>query len=82
MNGSSRFSADLHRRFDIVSFDPRGTGGSHPVVCSRSCSPGSHRWSPTRPSSTRQWPTTRCCATTAGPHGCALRPRGHHERRP
>ncbi|MEV4495801.1 alpha/beta hydrolase [Micromonospora arborensis] len=35
VNGSSRFSADLRRRFDIVSFDPRGTGGSHPVVCSR-----------------------------------------------
>ncbi|MEU8180015.1 alpha/beta hydrolase [Micromonospora sp. NPDC049044] len=35
VNGSSRFSADLRRRFDIVSFDPRGTGGSHPVVCAR-----------------------------------------------
>ncbi|MBM0232517.1 alpha/beta fold hydrolase [Micromonospora sp. STR1_7] len=35
VTGSSRFSADLRRRFDIVSFDPRGTGGSHPVVCSR-----------------------------------------------
>ncbi|MGV9210978.1 alpha/beta hydrolase [Micromonospora sp. RB23] len=35
VNGSSRFSADLRRRFDIVSFDPRGTGGSHPVRCSR-----------------------------------------------
>ncbi|MGC4745489.1 alpha/beta hydrolase [Micromonospora sp. DT201] len=35
VNGSSRFSAELRRRFDIVSFDPRGTGGSHPVVCSR-----------------------------------------------
>ncbi|MEV4823798.1 alpha/beta hydrolase [Micromonospora sp. NPDC049274] len=35
VNGSSRFSADLRRRFDIVSFDPRGTGGSHPVLCAR-----------------------------------------------
>ncbi|MEV4716786.1 alpha/beta hydrolase [Micromonospora noduli] len=35
VNGSSRFSADLRARFDIVSFDPRGTGGSHPVVCAR-----------------------------------------------
>ncbi|MDG4836411.1 alpha/beta hydrolase [Micromonospora sp. WMMD967] len=35
VDGSSRFSADLRRRFDIVSFDPRGTGRSHPVVCSR-----------------------------------------------
>ncbi|MBM0274634.1 alpha/beta hydrolase [Micromonospora tarensis] len=35
VNGSSRFSADLRRRFDIVSFDPRGTGASHPVRCSR-----------------------------------------------
>ncbi|MET8091646.1 alpha/beta hydrolase [Micromonospora sp. NPDC005220] len=35
VKGSSRFSADLRARFDIVSFDPRGTGGSHPVVCSR-----------------------------------------------
>ncbi|WP_433552485.1 alpha/beta hydrolase [Micromonospora zamorensis] len=35
VNGSSRFSDDLRRRFDIVSFDPRGTGGSHPVICAR-----------------------------------------------
>ncbi|MGC4833009.1 alpha/beta hydrolase [Micromonospora vinacea] len=35
VNGSSRFSDDLRARFDIVSFDPRGTGDSHPVVCSR-----------------------------------------------
>ncbi|MFC4020845.1 alpha/beta hydrolase [Micromonospora sp. GCM10011542] len=35
LTGSSRFSAELRRRFDIVSFDPRGTGRSHPVVCSR-----------------------------------------------
>ncbi|MGC4792794.1 alpha/beta hydrolase [Micromonospora saelicesensis] len=35
VNGSSRFSADLRARFDIVSFDPRGTGGSRPVVCAR-----------------------------------------------
>ncbi|MFE9915240.1 alpha/beta hydrolase [Micromonospora sp. NPDC005553] len=35
VNGSSRFSADLRARFDIVSFDPRGTGDSHPVVCAR-----------------------------------------------
>ncbi|MGW3603186.1 MULTISPECIES: alpha/beta hydrolase [unclassified Micromonospora] len=34
VTGSSRFSAELRRRFDIVSFDPRGTGGSHPVICS------------------------------------------------
>jgi len=32
--GFSRFSKDLQRRFDIVSFDPRGIGGSNPVVCS------------------------------------------------
>ncbi|MFE9190736.1 alpha/beta hydrolase [Micromonospora sp. NPDC007208] len=35
VDGSSRFSADLRARFDIVSFDPRGTGDSHPVVCAR-----------------------------------------------
>ncbi|MGI5525211.1 alpha/beta hydrolase [Micromonospora sp. CA-259024] len=35
LTGSSRFSADLRRRFDIVSFDPRGTGRSNPVICSR-----------------------------------------------
>ncbi|WP_433266305.1 alpha/beta hydrolase [Micromonospora vinacea] len=35
VNGSSRFSDDLRARFDIVSFDPRGTGDSHPVVCAR-----------------------------------------------
>ncbi|MEV4655100.1 alpha/beta hydrolase [Micromonospora sp. NPDC049301] len=34
VTGSSRFSAELRRRFDIVSFDPRGVGRSHPVVCS------------------------------------------------
>jgi len=28
-----RFSADLQKHFDIVSFDPRGVGGSNPVVC-------------------------------------------------
>lgn len=33
-NGFTRFSADLHRRFDIVSFDPRGVGASNPVRCS------------------------------------------------
>jgi pimeloyl-ACP methyl ester carboxylesterase len=32
--GISRFSADLQRRFDVVSFDPRGIGGSNPVRCS------------------------------------------------
>ncbi|MBQ0990559.1 alpha/beta hydrolase [Micromonospora sp. H61] len=35
VDGSSRFSTDLRARFDIVSFDPRGTGDSHPVVCAR-----------------------------------------------
>jgi pimeloyl-ACP methyl ester carboxylesterase len=33
-NGLGRFSADLQAHFDIVSFDPRGVGGSNPVVCS------------------------------------------------
>ncbi|TYB99923.1 alpha/beta hydrolase [Micromonospora sp. WP24] len=33
VTGIDRFSDDLRRRFDIVSFDPRGTGRSHPVVC-------------------------------------------------
>ncbi|MEV4642069.1 alpha/beta hydrolase [Actinoplanes sp. NPDC049548] len=33
MTGMGRFSADLKRRFDIVSFDPRGVGRSSPVVC-------------------------------------------------
>ncbi|MGI5205027.1 alpha/beta hydrolase [Spirillospora sp. CA-108201] len=32
--GIDRFSDELRRRFDIVSFDPRGIGGSHPVTCS------------------------------------------------
>ena len=31
--GQSRFSAELRRRFDIVSFDPRGVGASNPVKC-------------------------------------------------
>ncbi|WP_353899711.1 alpha/beta fold hydrolase [Micromonospora harpali] len=30
---SVRFSAEQRRRFDIVSFDPRGVGRSNPVVC-------------------------------------------------
>ncbi|MFG1665056.1 alpha/beta hydrolase [Streptomyces sp. Y7] len=30
----SRFSPEVHRRFDIVSFDPRGVGNSNPVTCS------------------------------------------------
>ncbi|GLI00773.1 alpha/beta hydrolase [Phytohabitans aurantiacus] len=29
----NRFSAEQRRRFDIVSFDPRGVGRSNPVVC-------------------------------------------------
>jgi pimeloyl-ACP methyl ester carboxylesterase len=32
-NGAGRFSDDLRRHFDIVSFDPRGVAGSNPVVC-------------------------------------------------
>ncbi|MFI6962014.1 alpha/beta hydrolase [Streptomyces sp. NPDC050255] len=30
----SRFSPEVRRRFDIVSFDPRGVGDSNPVACS------------------------------------------------
>ncbi|GIF17904.1 pimeloyl-ACP methyl ester carboxylesterase [Actinoplanes tereljensis] len=32
-NGYHRFSANLLARFDIVSFDPRGSTGSQPVSC-------------------------------------------------
>ena len=32
--GIDRFSDQLRRRFDIVSFDPRGIGASDPVTCS------------------------------------------------
>jgi pimeloyl-ACP methyl ester carboxylesterase len=31
--GQARFSEELRRRFDIVSFDPRGVGASHPIKC-------------------------------------------------
>ncbi|WP_199562013.1 alpha/beta hydrolase [Micromonospora deserti] len=34
VTGVGRFSDELRRRFDIVSFDPRGVGGSNPVACS------------------------------------------------
>jgi pimeloyl-ACP methyl ester carboxylesterase len=30
------FTEDIQRRFDIVGFDPRGVGRSHPVICSAS----------------------------------------------
>jgi pimeloyl-ACP methyl ester carboxylesterase len=33
VNGLNRFSPDLQQHFDIVSFDPRGVGGSAPIVC-------------------------------------------------
>ena len=31
--GEPFFSPEVHRRFDLVGFDPRGVGGSHPVLC-------------------------------------------------
>ncbi|MFI6642592.1 alpha/beta hydrolase [Streptomyces sp. NPDC050504] len=31
---AGRFSPEVRRRFDVVSFDPRGVGRSNPVVCS------------------------------------------------
>src|SRR5690349_21865881 len=34
VTGMNRFSETLRSRFDIVSFDPRGVGQSHPVTCS------------------------------------------------
>ncbi|MGN5633501.1 alpha/beta hydrolase [Streptomyces sp. AC154] len=34
VGGISRFSPEVRRRFDIVSFDPRGVGASSPVNCS------------------------------------------------
>ncbi|MBV1941787.1 alpha/beta hydrolase [Streptomyces sp. BV286] len=34
VGGISRFSSETRRRFDIVSFDPRGVGRSNPVTCS------------------------------------------------
>ncbi|WP_369275198.1 alpha/beta fold hydrolase [Streptomyces sp. R11] len=33
-DANSHFSSDLQERFDIVGFDPRGVGRSHPVKCS------------------------------------------------
>ncbi|XVQ09839.1 alpha/beta hydrolase [Spirillospora sp. CA-255316] len=34
VTGIGRFSPEIRRRFDIVSFDPRGVGGSNPITCS------------------------------------------------
>ncbi|GAA3838540.1 alpha/beta fold hydrolase [Streptomyces phyllanthi] len=34
MGRISLFSPEVRRRFDIVSFNPRGVGGSNPVACS------------------------------------------------
>ncbi|WP_166427358.1 alpha/beta hydrolase [Nonomuraea mesophila] len=34
VHNSRYFSAELRGRFDVVGFDPRGVGRSHPVVCS------------------------------------------------
>ncbi|MFD0903981.1 alpha/beta hydrolase [Actinomadura sediminis] len=34
VDGIDRFSEDVRRRFDIVSFDPRGVGASAPIRCS------------------------------------------------
>ncbi|MER7754379.1 alpha/beta hydrolase [Kitasatospora sp. NPDC097643] len=31
--GAKEFAGALHNRFDVVGFDPRGTGDSSPVVC-------------------------------------------------
>jgi pimeloyl-ACP methyl ester carboxylesterase len=31
---AQRFSADVREHFDVVGFDPRGVGLSHPVLCS------------------------------------------------
>lgn len=33
-DAKSHFSTDILERFDIVGFDPRGVGASHPVKCS------------------------------------------------
>ncbi|MDW5328035.1 alpha/beta hydrolase [Plantactinospora sp. KLBMP9567] len=34
INGGSDFTEDVRRRFDILSFDPRGWGQSSPIACS------------------------------------------------
>ncbi|GAA1544738.1 alpha/beta hydrolase [Streptomyces albidochromogenes] len=31
----AHFSADVQKRFDVIGFDPRGVGASHPVKCSQ-----------------------------------------------
>jgi pimeloyl-ACP methyl ester carboxylesterase len=33
------FSAEVYRRYDVVGFDPRGVGDSHPVLCSATAVP-------------------------------------------
>jgi pimeloyl-ACP methyl ester carboxylesterase len=34
LHGNDRFSDELYERFDVVGFDPRGSGRSTPILCS------------------------------------------------
>ncbi|WP_328420106.1 hypothetical protein [Streptomyces sp. NBC_00443] len=66
-DAKSHFSSDIQERFDIVGFDPRGVGRSHPVMCSTELLGQRPSVYPaTRRSSIDSPTTTARCARTAG----------------
>lgn len=49
------FSTELHRRYDVIGFDPRGVGDSHPVICSTAESPNLNVTTAAEFASLRAW---------------------------
>lgn len=80
----SRFSPEVRRRFDIVSFDPRGVGRSNPVTCSSGLL--AERPSPElkKPGGLRRHHGVQQAAPCRlpGPHRPGVRPPRHRPDRP